>query len=170
MNKIFMRQIIKDPDKIFKTFNDDCQPYINKTVFATNKPSDFSKLDYCLTGEFLGFYSDEAPFRVKVGTHILAFKYMTPIDNVKDAKIDFKPYDLEIFLKHHEVGNILYIREKTKPNDILCRMFNGYDMPSENSQLKETVILGGCFYTFEELFTNFEISEQGKWLPFGVEK
>lgn len=165
-----MRQIIKDQNKIFKTFNDECQPYINKVVFATDKSSDFSRLDYCLTGEFLGFYSAEAPFRVKVGTHILAFKYMSPIDNVKDAEIDFKPYDLETFLKYHEVGDTIYIREKTNRDVILCRLFIGYDKPAENSQFKEIVILGGCFYSFEELFTDFEICEQGKWLPFGVEK
>lgn len=51
MNKNFMKLIIKGQNKIFKTFNDGCQPYINKIVFATDKPSDFSKLDYCLIGE-----------------------------------------------------------------------------------------------------------------------
>lgn len=92
------------------------------------------------------------------------YEYFLPLANVENKK--YIPCTLDNFGLN--IGDLIRFRKKDDHNSEICTMYTGY--VKYKSIVK--VQLGTAYYTFEELFNEYEWfdKDSNTWEKFGVEE
>lgn len=103
------------------------------------------------------------------------FGLFLPADKVKQSKKKFRPFQtVEEFSKTLGIKELLgaeiTFRFKEKPQKIHVSVITEKGFWSqENITTLDSVVMGGCDFTMNELFTDWEWLKDGsQWQPFGV--
>ncbi len=98
------------------------------------------------------------------------FRLFIPEDALKPAEKKYRPYSLELWTRHYDIGEIIHFRHKD--SKVQHRMMltgytteDGTDMTTNGMG---TINLGGFLYSFQTLFESYEIMIDDEWQPFGV--
>ena len=82
-----------------------------------------------------------------------------------------RAFTLAEWVNQHEIGEVIHYRDKDYKQEF-CVMYSGYIIDDgEDIQDVRTIgriVLMFTGYFLEELFKDYEIEIDGKWLPFGV--
>ena len=94
------------------------------------------------------------------------WRFFIPEIKLKPEEKVFRPCTLGDFGLH--IGDLKRFRKKDDHNFEICTMYMGYI--KSNGTVK--VLLGQCYYSFEELFNKYEWydNDSNTWEMFGVEK
>ncbi len=153
---------------------DEAQDFIGEDGYFSDSVKDFESLHHTRQGTLLGTESGDYVFLIGDNT----YRYFLPRKWVTDAKPEpkWKPYDLDSWWKHYDIGDAVEYRCKNSDDKELENVrFVAY-LGSTNyvNSGKVLILLGDTWYTFEELFENFEIHDyrynnnhQVEWRPFG---
>ena len=91
----------------------------------------------------------------------------------KEPESVWKPYDMESWEKQYDIGDTVeYRRKELEITKVVAYL--GYE---RNTSGKILILLGDLWYTFEELFENYEIHDyrynnnhRVEWRPFGYQE
>jgi hypothetical protein len=151
--------------KIFDVFSDfeEVKKYYGKEVYCADFIENFSNLKL-YTNKFVlkNVFPEECkPFLVG-GQQ---YRFILPCEFVEQEK-QYRAFNIDEFLNHFDIGEVVVFRSKTMPNIICHVLFDGYIETG-----KETfVILGQHRYSLKELFTSYEYDDGDNWFCFGVEE
>lgn len=101
------------------------------------------------------------------------WKFFLPAEWVKPEEPEkkYRPFSLEEFFNIFEVGDLIVFKMKNT-DEFKCAMFTGYITDVERIDDKTpgaVELMLGCFhYSLLDLFKDFELFLEDKWLPFGV--
>lgn len=158
---------------------DEAQDFIGEDGYFSNSVKDFESLHHTRQGTLLETESGDYAFLIGDNT----YRYFLPGEWVADVKPKpepkWKPYDLDSWWKHYDIGDAVEYRCKNSDSKELENVkFVAYlgRINYVNSG-KILILLGDIWYTFEELFENYEIhdyrynnSHMVEWRPFGVKE
>ena len=96
------------------------------------------------------------------------YRFFLPEVDLKPVEKTYKAFTIKEFIKKYPVGAVFKIRQKQKEKTETCVQYTGYKV------YEQRIYLGITDFTFDELFENFEMSDQYQqddtWIPFGVEE
>lgn len=92
------------------------------------------------------------------------FQYFLPAEWVKEHEKKYRPYTVMEFIKEYPIGSHLHFRPKDKTIE-MHRLIDGYNDCLNGAG---TLFMCGTMFSMLELYDNYEIFEDGEWLPFGV--
>lgn len=95
------------------------------------------------------------------------FRFFIPEKLLNPVKKKYRPYTLAEWIEHHEIGEVIHYRSKSKEME-LRYMYTGTRLSQGIKNIIEKITLGGESHTLDYLFENYEIEINGEWLPFGV--
>lgn len=107
--------------------------------------------------------------------------FIIPLEWTKREKQEpkWKPYDLESWGKHYDIGDAVEYRRKDcydkEIENIKCVMYLGHTDYVNSGKI--LVLLGDVWHSFEELLENYEIHDyrynnnhKVQWRPFGCQE
>lgn len=155
---------IIDRQYIFDCFNaDKAREFIGEDCFMTNDIELFKNLDsinvYKLDKIEDGFYDEEEDEY---------FDFCLPVRFSQPKEKQYRPFTLNEFLHIYELGDIVTFRCKYNDHRY-AGIVTGYETDKEGDK---AIIHIGCYsYLLSVLFTDYERinSEEGEWVPFGIE-
>lgn len=170
--KLKLDKRIPNPSCIFTCFDTECaEQYIGKQGYFTSTYSSFANINNLPKGRLIGidesFVSEK--YHANVGKEKFRKEYYSfflPEDYLKPEEKIFRPCTLDEFGLH--IGDLIKFRRKDDHNFEICTMYMGYRRKNGGVN----VLLGNNYYTFEELFNEYEWyeSDSHAWEIFGVEK
>ena len=93
------------------------------------------------------------------------YEFFIPAEWVKEPEKKYRPFSLIEFVDQYSLGDEVIVRRKSERNKIRHRLFVEY---TENET--KVVHLGSYWFTFEELFNEYELYTGEKWKPFGIKE
>lgn len=157
---------------------EEAQDFIGEDGYFSNSVKDFESLHHTRQGTLKETIvsSKDSPFLIGDNTYryFLPRRWVTDVEPKPEPK--WKPYDTESWERQYDIGDAVEYR---------CK--NGDDKELENVRFvaylgrtnyvnsgKILILLGDMWYTFEELFENYEIHDYRynsnhmvEWRPFG---
>lgn len=141
--------------------------HIGKKGYFANDIDFFKCIDLCKYGTLEKIYGDQAEsFQMKESKK--DYKFFIPECFVKPKEKQYRPFTLNEFLHIYELGDIVTFRCKYNDHRY-AGIVTGYETDKEGDK---AIIHIGCYsYLLSVLFTDYERinSEEGEWVPFGVE-
>ena len=120
-------------------------------------------------GKLLGIFANDNAFIVDENDIGSRFDYCLPAEWVQERKKPkYRPYTLEEFQDQFHFGICIILRQKNDRSMEFHVTYNGYKVLTDRNIVE--LYLGPAIFTLPELFDEYERFENGKWLPFGVEK
>ena len=90
------------------------------------------------------------------------YRFFIPEADLKPIEKKFRPYSLNEFLNQYHLGDEIIVRRKLNKDRSIHKLFTEYGGNDD------TVHLGTYWFTFKDLYDNYEIFKDGGWQPFGV--
>lgn len=153
---------------------DEAKQFIGKKGYFAGDLSTYQKLDYFQTWT-LQEIQDNKSRCFKDSAMSEWWYYFLPEEWVqeKEPKPVWKPYDMESWEKQYDIGDTVeYRRKELEITKVVAYL--GYE---RNTSGKILILLGDLWYTFEELFENYEIHDyrynnnhRVEWRPFGYQE
>ena len=141
--------------------------HIGKKGYFANEISSFRDINLCIYGTLEAVHGDQAEsFEMRDNRKF--YRYFIPECLVKPKEKQYRPFTLNEFLHIYELGDIVTFRCKYNDHRY-AGIVTGYETDKEGDK---AIIHIGCYsYLLSVLFTDYERinSEEGKWVPFGVE-
>ena len=145
------------------------KPFLNKEGYFSNNLENFCLLDGCFKRLLSNVFKDlKSCFIDDKGRD---WKFFLPVEWVKEPEEKYRAFTLAEWVNQHEIGEVIHYRDKDYKQEF-CVMYSGYIIDDgEDIQDVRTIgriVLMFTGYFLEELFKDYEIEIDGKWLPFGV--
>ena len=141
--------------------------HIGEKGYFANEISFFRDINLCIYGTLEAVHGDQAEsFEMRDNRKF--YRYFIPECLVKPKEKQYRPFTLNEFLHIYELGDIVTFRCKYNDHRY-AGIVTGYETDKEGDK---AIIHIGCYsYLLSVLFTDYERinSEEGKWVPFGVE-
>lgn len=155
---------IEDRKYIFDCFNSNlASKYIGQVCYLSNNIEEFGDLDLVNIDTLK--YIGESNF---YGSDKQVFMFCLPFDFVKEKEKEYEPFDPSTFEDRFDVGSVIKYRRKCHTQVVYKSLVENI---SYNEKTKEFfVTIRGITYTLADLFEDFELYENGEWIPFGLEK
>ena len=157
---------------------DIAKPYIGQKGYFANclcAFQDLKSIDYHLTYATLKEVNSQRTMAFADDFDDDEFSYFLPEKWVQEKEPEpvWKPYDIESWEKQYDIGDTVeYRRKELEITKVVAYL--GYE---RNTSGKILILLGDLWYTFEELFENYEIHDyrynnnhRVEWRPFGYQE
>ena len=160
----------KKPLDCFDAENSELiKPFLNKEGYFSNNLENFCLLDGCFKRLLSNVFKErKSCFNDDEGRD---WKFFLPVEWVKEPEEKYRAFTLAEWVNQHEIGEVIHYRDKDYKQEF-CVMYSGYIIDDgEDIQDVRTIgriVLMFTGYFLEELFKDYEIEIDGKWLPFGV--
>lgn len=160
----------KKPLDCFDAENSELiKPFLNKEGYFSNNLENFCLLDGCFKRLLSNVFKErKSCFTDDEGRD---WKFFLPVEWVKEPEEKYRAFTLAEWVNQHEIGEVIHYRDKDYKQEF-CVMYSGYIIDDgEDIQDVRTIgriVLMFTGYFLEELFKDYEIEIDGKWLPFGV--
>ena len=160
----------KKPLDCFDAENSELiKPFLNKEGYFSNNLENFCLLDGCFKRLLSNVFKErKSCFTDDEGRD---WKFFLPVEWVKEPEKKYRSFTLTEWINQHEIGEVIHYRDKDYKQEF-CVMYSGYIIDDgEDIQDVRTIgriVLMFTGYFLEELFKDYEIEIDGKWLPFGV--
>ena len=141
--------------------------HIGKKGYFANAISSFCDINICKYGTLGSVLGDQQESFYMSETEE-SFSFFIPECFVKPKEKQYRPFTLNEFLHIYELGDIVTFRCKYNDHRY-AGIVTGYETDKEGDK---AIIHIGCYsYLLSVLFTDYERinSEEGEWVPFGVE-
>lgn len=157
---------VKEDFKIFTCFDtEQAKQYVDTKGYFTNDLDEYGYLDNCYYGT-LNVVDNSSSRSYLNKDFSRYFGFFLPEEFVKQKEKEKKYRPFTIYEFEDEYFDIVVFRKK-KGNVELHSRYNGYSFSKERGA---DVLLGCEYFSFEELFNNYELQDSdGNWQPFGVE-
>ena len=146
----------------FKQYDDK---YIGESGYFSDSLCRFQDLKCCHKYTLISINDDEDAgdfiFESKGGN----YRYFLPEKLLKPIQKDYRPYTLNEFIEEYPLGSHLLLRPKNDSMEML-RLIDGYNKYKNGNG---TVFMCGTAFSMSELYNNYEVFKDDKWVPFGVE-
>ena len=145
------------------------KPFLNKEGYFSNNLENFCLLDGCFKRLLSNVFKErKSCFTDDEGRD---WKFFLPVEWVKEPEKKYRPYTLAEWVEKHEIGEVIHYRDKDYKQEF-CVMYSGYII-DDGKDIQDVRTIGRIVlmftgYFLEELFKDYEIEIDGKWLPFGV--
>ena len=152
------------------------KPKLHEKGYFTDDIHDFCSLEDCdcIYGELIKHDGLDYPYPYCCesddgcddgSTTVDWYAFYIPESSIKSKEKQFRPCTLDEFGLN--IGDLIKFRRKGDNDFEVCTMYMGY---RKNGDVK--VLLGECYYSLEELFSNYEWydNDSDTWEPFGVEE
>lgn len=153
---------IKDTGSILTCFSiEAAKEYLGQQGYFTSDIDDYQNLErFTAFGTLDRVDDDGTPFC----TGRLCYQFFLPAEFVRpvEEKKKWRPFTLDEFRARFPLLSPVTIRRKAN-GDPRTFCFIGYHADSR-------IILGNDWYSFDDLFIDYELKDKDGWTPFGVEK
>lgn len=146
--------------------------FIGKKGFVTDELNQFRDLNKIQESTLKNVWPNETYCFI---ASVTGYKYFLPSEwlQKKEPEPVWKPYDIESWEKQYDIGDTVeYRRKELEITKVVAYL--GYE---RNTSGKILILLGDLWYTFEELFENYEIHDyrynnnhRVEWRPFGYQE
>lgn len=147
----------------FKRYDDK---YIGESGYFSDSLCRFQDLKRCHKYTLININNDEECgdfiFECKGGN----YRYFLPEKLLKPIQKDYRPYTFNEFIEEYPLGSHLLLRLKNDSMEML-RIIDGYNKYKNGNG---TVFMCGTAFSMSELYNNYEIFKDGRWVPFGIEE
>ena len=146
----------------FKQYDDK---YIGESGYFSDSLCRFQDLKCCHKYTLISINDDEDAgdfiFESKGGN----YRYFLPEKLLKPIQKDYRPYTLNEFIEEYPLYSHLLLRPKNDSMEML-RLIDGYNKYKNGNG---TVFMCGTAFSMSELYNNYEVFKDDKWVPFGIE-
>ena len=164
--KLKLDKRIPNQNCIFTCFDTECaEQYIGKQGYFTNCYTLFANINSLVKGTLTKICDSSVNEKYATNVGEKYYSFFLPEDYLKPEEKVFRPCTLDEFGLN--IGDLIKFRRKGDNDFEVCTMYMGY---RKNGDVK--VLLGECYYSLEELFSNYEWydNDSDTWEPFGVEE
>lgn len=135
-------------------------------VYASNNIDDFNNIDLCKKGK-VNFIDPVHGYAVKIDSkNTCYFKFVIPAMYVKEKKKKRKFLTIEEFCNACVKNGEIIFRRKMSNTELHVK-YNGFCITAVNHF---EVLLGCEWFSFEELFNDYEYFDKNNWFSFETEE
>lgn len=141
--------------------------YIGERGYFASDLCDLSDLSSCVHGTLAQIILDGAGDDIFRTPHDVEYgnwgsRFFVPERLLKPIEKKFRPFSLNEFLNRYHLGDEIIVRRKLNKDRRIHKLFTEYGGNDD------TVHLGTYWFTFKDLYDNYEIYTDKGWQPFGV--
>lgn len=148
---------------------EEAKQFIGKQCYFSDSPRSFANIDNINVATLTSIDGgDIHPYKLENTRWRYATNLILPYEWIKEPeKKDpkYRPFTLDEFTKRFSLGDEVIVRRKGERNKIRHRLFVEYT--EDEIQI---VHLGSYWFTFEELFDEYELLTNENWKPFGIKE
>lgn len=143
--------------------------FIGKNGFFADAINCFENLSECQSGLLISVKDKKLhPFECDNQWH---YTFFIPEEWVEPKEEKYRAYTLAEWVNQHEIGEVIHFRNKEYKQEFYA-MYVGYVIDNgediQDTRTTGRIMLMTWAYFLENLFEDYEICINGKWLPFGV--
>lgn len=154
---------IVEGKKPLTAFDEVAGKFIGTECYFSDDAIDFGNVVLnCQKGRLLSIGELTGSFNATKNNSYANFNYCLPCEWVKEEP-KYRPFSLNEFLNQYHLGDEIIVRRKLNKERSIHKLFTEYG-GNDN-----TIHLGTYWFTFQDLYDNYEIFRDAEWKPFGIE-